>query len=62
MIKVIITYSIKIFPDIGHFSPCDTEILSDDTGEEREKVSVDEPAEGSLMKIGRLPAVSQCLR
>ena len=29
---MIITYSINIFPDIGHISLCDTEILSDDTG------------------------------
>ena len=35
----IITYLINIFPDTVHFSPCDTEILSDDTGEEREKQS-----------------------
>ena len=35
----IITYSINIFPDTVHFSPCDTEILSDDTGGEREKQS-----------------------
>ena len=34
-----ITYPINIFPDTVHFSPCDTEILSDDTGEEREKQS-----------------------
>ena len=31
-ILCMITYSINIFPDTVHFSPCDTEILSDDTG------------------------------
>ena len=38
-LSCIITYSINIFPDTGHFFPCDTEILSDDTGGEREKPS-----------------------
>ena len=37
VIIYITTYSINIFPDTVHFPPCDTEILSDDTGEEREK-------------------------
>ena len=36
-IQSIITYSINIFPVTGHFYQCDTEILSDDMGEEREK-------------------------
>ena len=36
---IIITYSINIFPDTVNFSPCDTEILSDDTADEREKQS-----------------------
>ena len=38
-IYTFITYSINIFPDTVHFSPCDTGILSDDMGEEREKQS-----------------------
>ena len=39
LLLLFITYSINIFPDTVHFPPCDTGVLSDDTGEEREKQS-----------------------